>query len=53
MKIARTLQRPVITEKSTMLNEENRYVFEVDQKATKYDIARACRVGVRREGCFS
>ena len=41
MKIARTLIRPVITEKSTMLNEQNRYVFEVDLKATKYDVARA------------
>ena len=41
MKIARTLIRPVITEKSTLLNEENRYVFEVDKTANKYDIARA------------
>ncbi len=41
MKIARVLQRPVITEKSTLLNEQNRYVFEVDMKATKYDIARS------------
>ena len=41
MKIARTLIRPVITEKSTMLNEQNRYVFDVDMKSNKYDIARA------------
>jgi len=39
--IARTLIRPVITEKSTLLNEENRYVFDVAMKANKYDIARA------------
>ncbi len=41
MNIARILKRPVITEKSTLLNEQNRYVFEVDMNATKYDIARA------------
>ena len=41
MKIARTLIRPVITEKSTLLNEQNRYVFDVDLRSTKYDIARA------------
>ncbi len=41
MNIARVLISPVITEKSTLLNESNRYVFNVEMSATKYDIARA------------
>ena len=37
----KVLKRPIVTEKSTVLGETGRYVFEVDAAATKYDIARA------------
>jgi len=35
------LVRPVITEKNTMLNEQNKYVFEVAAAANKIEIGRA------------
>jgi len=36
------IKAPVITEKSTRLSqEENKYVFKVDSKATKYQIKKA------------
>lgn len=35
------LRRPIITEKSTLLGEQGRYVFEVAKGATKHDIKRA------------
>lgn len=35
------LRRPVVTEKSTLLSEQGRYVFEVARTATKHDIRRA------------
>ena len=35
------LKRPIVTEKSTILGEGGRYVFEVDPDATKHDIAKA------------
>ena len=35
------LRRPIITEKSTLLSENWRYVFEVAKKAGKHDIKRA------------
>ena len=38
---ARVLKRPIVTEKSTILGEMGRYVFEVDTAASKHDIARA------------
>ncbi|MBN4059424.1 50S ribosomal protein L23 [Dehalococcoides mccartyi] len=41
MQNARVLRRPIVTEKSTILGETGRYVFEVDKGATKHDIARA------------
>ncbi len=37
----KVLKRPIVTEKSTVLGETGRYVFEVDTAASKYDIARA------------
>ena len=37
----KVLKRPIVTEKSTVLGEIGRYVFEVDGAATKHDIARA------------
>jgi large subunit ribosomal protein L23 len=33
--------RPVVSEKSFKLMEDNRYTFEVDKRATKPEIARA------------
>ena len=41
MNIASILKRPIVTEKSTILSESGRYVFEVDSNASKHDIARA------------
>jgi large subunit ribosomal protein L23 len=41
MSLANVLRRPIVTEKSTLLSEQGRYVFEVDTAASKYDIARA------------
>lgn len=38
---AQVLKRPIVTEKSTILGEGGRYVFEVDPHATKHDIAKA------------
>ncbi len=35
------LKRPVITEKSTDLQDQGRYAFEVAPSATKHDIKRA------------
>jgi large subunit ribosomal protein L23 len=35
------LIRPVVTEKNTMLGEQNKYVFEVHQDANKIEIGRA------------
>ncbi|MGF1463173.1 MAG: 50S ribosomal protein L23 [Maricaulaceae bacterium] len=36
-----TILRPVITEKSTLLSEENKVVFEVPVTATKTEVAEA------------
>ena len=41
MNLTRVLKRPVVTEKSTLLQERGKYVFEVQRRATKSDIARA------------
>jgi len=35
------IKRPVITERSTDLMEENKYVFEVDRRANKTEIRQA------------
>lgn len=35
------LRRPRITEKATFASERGAYVFEVDMRATKYDVAKA------------
>jgi large subunit ribosomal protein L23 len=35
------LRKPVVTEKSTLLQEDNRYVFEVAPSATKHEIKDA------------
>jgi len=41
MEKTRILKRPIVTEKSTILGETGRYVFEVDNRANKHEIARA------------
>jgi len=41
MQVFDILRRPVITEKSTILQEEGRYTFEVDLNATKHQIKEA------------
>ena len=41
MNRADVLKRPIVTEKSTILGEAGRYVFEVDMSATKKDVERA------------
>ena len=35
------LRRPLVTEKSTLMQERGRYVFEVSPTATKYQIKEA------------
>ncbi len=35
------LQRPLVTERSTLLKEQNKYVFEVDPRASKGQIREA------------
>ncbi len=35
------LRRPVVTEKSTLLQEKGKYVFEVDDRANKIQVRRA------------
>ncbi len=35
------LKRPIVTEKSTQLNELNQYVFEVVKDANKVELAKA------------
>jgi len=41
MKIFDVIKRPVITEKSTRAQENNKYSFDVNPKADKRDIRRA------------
>ena len=41
MNLSRVLKAPIVTEKSTLLQEQGKYVFKVDPKATKRDISRA------------
>jgi large subunit ribosomal protein L23 len=41
MNLTRVLIAPVVTEKSTLLQEQGKYVFKVDLRATKPEISRA------------
>ena len=41
MHVFQTLKRPVITEKSTLLSERNKYVFEVLPNANKAQVREA------------
>jgi large subunit ribosomal protein L23 len=50
MNIYEVVRRPLVTEKSTRLSERNKYVFEVDKRASKDQIRlaveKAFKVGV-------
>jgi large subunit ribosomal protein L23 len=39
--LADLIRRPLVTEKATLMMENNQYVFEVDPKATKPEIKAA------------
>jgi len=41
MNILSVLKRPIVTEKSTLLQETGRYVFEIDRRATKLQVKEA------------
>jgi len=41
MEATTVIRKPLVTEKNTAAIEENRYVFEVDRRASKSDIKRA------------
>lgn len=41
MDIYEVLRRPLVTEKSTRLSGESKYVFEVNKKASKDEVKRA------------
>ena len=41
MKNVLVLKKPVVTEKSTAMNQASRYVFEVDTRANKMDVKNA------------
>lgn len=41
MDIANVIRKPIVTEKSTSLQERGKYVFEVDPVATKLEIKQA------------
>lgn len=40
-KLADLVRRPIVTEKATLLMEQNKYVFDVTPKATKPEIKAA------------
>ncbi|MGD0855612.1 MAG: 50S ribosomal protein L23 [Dehalococcoidia bacterium] len=41
MNIYEVIRRPLVTEKSTRLSEQHKYVFEVDKKASKDQVRLA------------
>jgi large subunit ribosomal protein L23 len=41
MNLYEVLRRPLITEKTTLLQEGNKYVFEIAHKATKHEVELA------------
>jgi large subunit ribosomal protein L23 len=41
MDMYRIIRRALITEKSTIAKDENKYIFEVDQRANKIEVAKA------------
>ena len=46
MHVLQVLKRPVITEKSTLLQEQNKYVFEVAEAANKPQIKAAVQLAL-------
>lgn len=44
MQVLAVLVRPVVTEKSTLLQEQNKYVFEVTPRANKTTIKQAVQL---------
>ncbi|MBN2187466.1 MAG: 50S ribosomal protein L23 [Dehalococcoidia bacterium] len=47
MHLYEVLRRPLITEKATMLKEEDKYAFEVAGKATKFQIKEAVELAFK------
>lgn len=45
MHVLQVLKRPVITEKSTLLQEQNKYVFDILQGANKAQVKEAVERG--------
>ena len=41
MKSILVLKKPIVTEKSTAMNQESKYVFEIDTRANKMDVKNA------------
>ena len=41
MKTFDVIKRPLVTEKSTVAQQDNKYTFEVDRRASKFDIRDA------------
>jgi large subunit ribosomal protein L23 len=41
MHLYQVLRRPIITEKNTVLQERNKYAFEVAEKANKHQVKQA------------
>ncbi len=47
MNVYEVLRRPLITEKSTLLKEQNRYAFEVARGTTKHQVKEAVEIGFK------
>lgn len=47
MNIYEVIRRPLLTEKSTRLAERNKYVFEVDKKASKAQVKQAVEIAFK------
>jgi large subunit ribosomal protein L23 len=41
MNINDVLKKPVVTEKSTLMQQDNKYVFKIDKRATKITVKEA------------
>ena len=47
MHIYEVLRRPLITEKTAMLQEQNGYAFEIAKKATKHQVKTAVEIAFK------
>ncbi len=47
MHLYEVIKRPLVTEKNTLLQEQGRYVFEVDKRATKPQIRQAVELAFK------